>query len=289
MNARLKKSLFALLLMCAAAYLFAQNNRQDNELEPQLVALLTSQSLSSGDFSLHFMDTGEIGKTTVVFIHGTPGSWRSMRRVMADPRLHQAARLVAIDRPGWGDSQLPDAQRSVPDFDRQSAMIEPLLIKLKAESDGRPLLLVGHSYGGSIAAYMAYLYPELIYGVFMAASAIDPELGKPRWYNRAASTWLVSRFLRAPLLKANDEIGGVAPALELLRSWWAHADIPLIFLQRDEDELVDPRNFDFAQRVLPSASSTVIQLENQGHLLQIQRSELMADLTLELIESVTSQ
>jgi len=120
----------------------------------------------------------------------------------------------------------------------------------------------------------------------MAASAIDPELGKPRWYNRAASTWLVSLFLRTPLLKANDEIWGVSPALQQLLPWWAIANIPMIFLQGDEDELVGPRNFEFAQNNLPLENSTAIRLENQGHFLQIQPSELMADLSLELLEHV---
>ena len=206
---------------------------------------------------------------------------------MADCRVHGAGRLVAIERTGGGAGQWPDGERSVRDFGERSDMIEPLLMQVEAQSYGQPLFLVGRSYGGSLAAYIASRYPELVDGVFMAASAIDPELGKPRWYNRAASTWLVSRFLRAPLLKANDEIWGVSPALERLRPWWGKAAIPMIFLQGDEDELVDPRNFDFAQSVLPAADSTVIQLANQGHLLQIQRSELMADLSLELLERVT--
>lgn len=287
MNTRIRKSIAALLLLCTAAYLFAQGDAQEADTAPQLAAGLSQHSLANGAFNLHYLDSGAIGRPTVVFIHGTPGSSRSMRRVMADARLHQAARLIAIDRPGWGASQLQNGQRSVPDFDQQSAMIEPLLVQLKAQSDGQALLLVGHSYGGSLAAYIAYLYPGLVDGVFMAASAVDPDLGKPRWYNRAASTWLVSRFLRAPLLKANDEIWGVSPALERLRPWWAQADIPMIFLQGDKDELVDPRNFNFAQSVLPADNSTVIQLDDQGHLLQIQRSELMADLSLRLLQRVT--
>jgi pimeloyl-ACP methyl ester carboxylesterase len=287
MNARLRKPLLALLLLPIAAYLFAQSEEPGVTTAPQFSSFLTPHDLVSGDFSLHYVDNGKLERPTLVFIHGTPGSWRSMRRVMADPRLQDAARLIAIDRPGWGDSQLHDGQRSVPDFDTQSALIQPLLQQLKEQSDGQALLLVGHSYGGSLAAYIAYRYPNLVDRVFMAASAIDPELGKPRWYNRAASTWLVSRFLRAPLLKANDEIWGVSPALERLLPWWANADIPMTFLQGDEDELVDPRNFNFAQSVLSAEDSTVIQLVNQGHLLQIQRSELMADLSLRLLERVT--
>ena len=105
---------------------------------------------------------------------------------------------------------------------------------------------MGHSYGGSIAPFLAYSYPELVDGVLMAASAIDPVLGKPRWYNYAASLWPISRLIDERLQIANDEIWGVAPALQQLESWWATASIPMIYVQGEEDELVHPDNLDFA-------------------------------------------
>ncbi|MCB1664399.1 MAG: alpha/beta fold hydrolase [Pseudomonadales bacterium] len=246
--------------------------------------LIRQHTFAEGDFTLHYAESGTVGGPTVVFIHGTPGSWRSLGRMMIRDDLRSRAHLVSIDRPGWGLSPLPDGRRSEPDFDAQIALITPLLRQLKEHSGGQPLLLVGHSYGGSIAPYIAFRHPELVDGILMAASAIDPELGKPRWYNYAARTWLVSPFLGDGMRKANDEIWGVYDALERLTPWWQQAKLPLIFLQGEEDELVDPRNLDFAERALPAPNTTVMRLPEQGHLLQVQRRDLLASLTLQLLD-----
>lgn len=258
----------------------SQSVRPDWDTE----GVIHQQTLVEGNFSLHYAESGSVSGPTVVFLHGTPGSWRSLGRMMIREDLRSRAHLVSIDRPGWGLSLLPDGRRSEPDFDAQIALITPLLRRLKERSGGQALLLVGHSYGGSIAPYIAFRHPELVDGILMAASAIDPELGKPRWYNYAASTWLVSPFLGNGMRKANDEIWGVYDALERLTPWWQQATLPLIFLQGEEDELVDPRNLDFAERVLPASNTTVMRLPDQGHLLQVQRRDLLASLTLQLLD-----
>lgn len=246
--------------------------------------IIQQQRMTLGNFTLHYAETGSPDNPTIVFIHGTPGSWRSLGRMMVRDDLRARAHLVSIDRPGWGLSPLPDGRRSEPDFDAQIALITPLLQTLKARSHNQPLLLVGHSYGGSIAPYIAFRHPELVDGILMAASAIDPQLGKPRWYNYAARTWLVAPFLGDGMRKANDEIWGVYDALERLQPWWPQAHLPLVFLQGEEDELVDPRNLDFAEHTLPAANTTVLRLPQQGHLLQVQRRDLLADLTLQLLD-----
>ena len=243
---------------------------------------ITLKQLQVGDFTLHYAESGEPGNATVVFVHGTPGSWRSLGRLMTRPELQDALRMVAIDRPGWGNSLLDD-QRSEPDFDLQARLIVPLLQKLKEETNGQPLILAGHSYGGSISPYLAFRYPELVDGVLMAASAIDPELGRPRWYNYAASVWPISRLIDERLQIANDEIWGVAPALRELESWWQTTTIPLTYVQGEDDELVHPENLSFAEQSLPPANTRVVRLTEQGHLLHVQRRDLLSELTLDLL------
>ena len=241
------------------------------------------QSFAVGDFGLHYADTGEIGRPTIVFIHGTPGSWRSLGRVMDRSALRERARLVSIDRPGWGGSPLPDkeAEGSIAE---QVKLIEPLLTRLKIEARGEPLILVGHSYGASMAPYIAYKHPDLVDGLLMAAGAIDPELGKPRWYNHAAAVWPVSRLIDVRLRKANVEIWGVYDALKELEPWWPGTTIPMIYMQGEEDELVDPRNLNFAEEFLPPANTKVVRLPNQGHFVHRQRQELIVELALELLD-----
>lgn len=241
------------------------------------------QTMAVGEFRLHYAEAGEVGQATVVFIHGTPGSWRALGRLLGHEELRQQARLIAIDRPGWGGSPLTD-KTTEGSFAEQTKLIAPLLARLKAESGNQSLILVGHSLGASYAPYIASKHPELVDGVLMAAGAIDPELGKPRWYNYAASVWPISRLIGDGLQKANIEIWGVHDALTELQPWWENASIPMIYMQGEEDELVDPRNLDFAESFLPKPQTKVVRIPEQSHFVHRQQEELIAQLTLELLE-----
>ncbi len=245
------------------------------------------RSMTIGNFDLQYAEAGEVGKPTIVFIHGTPGSWRSLGRLLTSNAFGNQARLISIDRPGWGGSPLPDKETEG-SFAAQVELIEPLLRRLKSESAGSKLILVGHSYGASIAPYIAYMHPELVDGVLMAAGAIDPDLGKPRWYNWAASIWPVSRMINPRLVKANVEIWGVYDALKTLQPWWQTVSIPLIYMQGEEDELVHPKNLDFAENFLPKDNTKVVRIPNQGHLVHRQQGQLIAELALELLAAPSS-
>ena len=250
------------------------------ELADRLDATL--HSISVGEIDLHYAEAGEKGKPTVVFIHGTPGSWRALGRLLGHPQLRSAARLIAVDRPGWGGSRLPD-EGAEGSFAAQVKLMVPLLRQLKEDSGDQAVILVGHSLGASYAAYIAYRHPELVDGILMAAGAIAPELGKPRWYNYAAKAWPISRLIAAGLRKANVEIWGVHAALEELEPWWRTASIPMIYLQGEQDELVDPRNLDYAETVLPPEHTRVVRIPEQGHFVHRQQEQLIAELTLELL------
>ncbi len=261
-----------------------QQASSDQRLRQNLAANLnvTLRSMAIGSFNLHYAEAGTTGKPTIVFVHGTPGSWRSLRNPLGNPELRRQARLISIDRPGWGGSPLLDKETEG-SFAEQVKLIEPLLRRLKVESDGQSLILVGHSYGASISPYIAYMHPELVDGLLMVSGAIDPELGKPRWYNRAASVWPISRMIDDRLIKANVEIWGVYDALKTLEPWWQTVSIPMIYMQGEEDELVDPRNLNFAEDFLPQGNTRVVRIPNQGHLVHRQQGELIATLALELL------
>ena len=245
------------------------------------------QAITTGPFSLQYAESGTAGSPTIVFIHGTPGSWRSLGSMLAYPELQEKARLVSIDRPGWGGSPLHDKETEG-SFAEQAKLIEPLLRQLKRESNNQALILVGHSLGASISPYIAYKYPELVDGLLMAAGAIDPELGKPRWYNHAASVWPISRLIDDRLVKANVEIWGVYEALAQLKPWWQSVTIPMIYMQGEDDELVDPRNLDFAEQSLPKTYTKIVRIPGQSHFVHRQQTELIAELTLELMDKVNS-
>ena len=89
---------------------------------------------------------------TVVMVHGFTGSkenWYPLAR-----RLRGKARLLIPDLPGWGESERkPGADYGY------AAQAERVDAFVRALSPGRPVVLLGHSMGGGIAAVLAARHP----------------------------------------------------------------------------------------------------------------------------------
>src|SRR3954468_7733136 len=95
----------------------------------------------------------------VVMIHGEPGSHQDFAPVVAElPGLH----LILIDRPGFGWSKgggLP--------YQEQIDVVHALLTALKLA----PAVLVGHSFGGTLALGLARRYPQDVASLILVAPA----------------------------------------------------------------------------------------------------------------------
>jgi abhydrolase domain-containing protein 6 len=101
---------------------------------------------------------------TLVFVHGFTGSKENFYPVARV--LGGRYRLVIPDLPGWGESQrLPNENYG---FLAQS---ERLAAFIRAVSPGKPVVLVGHSMGGGIAALVAAGYPQLVSRVALLDAA----------------------------------------------------------------------------------------------------------------------
>ncbi|MBB4661267.1 alpha/beta fold hydrolase [Conexibacter arvalis] len=113
----------------------------------------------------------------VVLLHGLPGTADDFARVT--PLLSAAGhRTIALDRPGFGFS---DGGHHP--LDEQLATLDALLDRLAPE---RPIV-VGHSFGGTLALAYAARRPERLRGlVLVAASAGRPSTGAERAQARFA-------------------------------------------------------------------------------------------------------
>jgi len=91
---------------------------------------------------------------TIVMLHGFTGSKENWYRLV--PELDARYPLVIPDLPGWGDSErIPDADHG---FVAEAAHVAAFLRQL----DAGPVVLLGHSMGGGIAALVAARYPDLV-------------------------------------------------------------------------------------------------------------------------------
>jgi pimeloyl-ACP methyl ester carboxylesterase len=137
-----------------------------------------------GKLRVHYLERAGAG-TPVVLIHGLPGTAEDFNAVTP---LLAGHRTIAIDRPGFGYS----SGGYVP-FDRQLQTIHALLGRLHVV---RPIL-VGHSYGGTIALGYAERYPSEPSGlVLVDAAAAGQHVGT---FDQAQAR--VVQFLQLPVVR----------------------------------------------------------------------------------------
>lgn len=277
-------SVFLLLSGCMTPEVFMEEERYFNRHVKDHPDLNEGHTESS-DFSLNYASTGDRLLPAVVFIHGTPGNWRNASRYLMDARLQAQAHLVAIDRPGWGESRLTD-NKAEPSFAAQAALIKPLLEKLKRNKDNAGTVLVGHSLGASIAPRIAMDYPELVDAMVLISGSLDPELGKPRWYNFAASMGVVSWFIGPEMRRANREIMPLREELILMLPRWKEIKIPVTLIQGLKDELVYPENADFAERQLINADTRIIRLPQAGHFVPWEHRDRVTEAIADVLRKI---
>ncbi len=97
----------------------------------------------------------------MLLIHGSGMSARSWENQLRHPH---ALRMIAVDLPGHGASH----SRPGASVDEYAAAVAELLIAL----DCGPVVVVGHSLGGSIAIALAARHPTLVRGLVLIASCV---------------------------------------------------------------------------------------------------------------------
>jgi pimeloyl-ACP methyl ester carboxylesterase len=138
------------------------------------------------------------GEPAILALHGLASNARWWDLV-AD-QLVPAYRVIAVDLPGHGQSDRPDDGY---DFDTVSADLEGLLAALRHPE---PLVVVGHSWGATVALTFAANYPALTLGVI----CIDGGAGDLKAY--FGPSWaMAEKTMRPPALS------GITPAM--LRAW----------------------------------------------------------------------
>lgn len=119
---------------------------------------------------LAFEEWGDPRGDAVVLLHGTPGSRRQLRFEPDVASLH-GVRLVAIDRPGYGDSSY-DPRRSLASGARDVAALADALAIDK-------LSVLGFSGGGPNAAACAACLGELVTATALVSSPAPPGAWRP--------------------------------------------------------------------------------------------------------------
>jgi pimeloyl-ACP methyl ester carboxylesterase len=225
-----------------------------------------------------YIATGaEHRRKLVLFVHGAPGSSNNFFRFLADTDLRAEARLVAIDRLGYGESGLGQSET---DIGVQARQLWQLVHLFPADT----VVLVGHSYGGPIVGKYAMDYPAALTAALLLAPVNDPESEPIFWYAHFGR-WRATRWLLPAALKvAADEKFSHAAALRAIAEGWASIEVPIVHVHGRKDGLAPLENIGFSRDKIPAEHLRLIYLENTGHFLPWTDYELTKGLLLELLQ-----
>ena len=130
------------------------------------------QSVVVDGMRLNYVSAGS-GRP-VVLIHGNPGSYEDYTLAVVE-RLAQSYYVIAFDRPGHGYSERQDSVQTTVEV--QARIIRDALQKLAVEKP----VLVGHSWGGSLALAAAVAYGNDLAAVVLLAPAAYPSASIEWW------------------------------------------------------------------------------------------------------------
>jgi pimeloyl-ACP methyl ester carboxylesterase len=247
----------------------------------------------------------------VVLVHGLAACWQSWLEQI--PRLAaEGRRVVALDLPGFGASEMPAQKISIEGFGRT---VESLCDEL----DLGQVVLVGHSMGGFTAAEMAIQYPrrverlvlqaaagissnDLKHEPLMAGARVVAAFGaraaassrrvaarpRARWAALQAAIRYPSRIPAdfAYELLSHAGTDGFLPAMEAIMAYdfrdrLPSVECPTLVVWGDKDALVPLSDADQYARSIPNARKVVF--EDTGHSPMMERPESFNELLVEFL------
>jgi long-chain acyl-CoA synthetase len=218
---------------------------------------------------------------TLVFLHGFGG--KALQWQYQLNRFARANRVIAVDLRGHGRSDRPGGSYAMP------VIQADLLALLAALVPGGKIVLVGHSFGGAVAAEFAASHPERVERLALIATAGEYRLNP--FYRLLLR--LPYPFLR--LLSGPTRAWLGAPP-DVLKSWyddnlccWKGWDIfrqlamPTLVVRGHLDAVFERPAYEEVARRIPGAEE--MDVGASGHLVMLERRDAVNRLIARFLES----
>ena len=248
---------------------------------------------------LHYIERGS--GDPVVLLHGNGSMIQDFECSGLVDLVAKNHRVIVFDRPGFGHSERPRSVVWTPDA--QADLIEGALAQIGVSS----AIVLGHSWGASVAVSIGLKYPARVRGLVLASGYYYPTI-KPAVVAMAApalplvgdilrytvspllsrATWpfMMSKIfgprpvpkkfesfpkemaLRPSQIRASaEEAGLMIPDAFMLRGQYADLKMPVVILAGEQDRLID---IDIQSARLHSdvSQSSFHRIAGNGHMIQ---------------------
>jgi proline iminopeptidase len=198
----------ALLLVAAGALYLA--TRGDYTVAPTLAQDPTLPHVTLGGYAFHAEDYGAPQAPVALVLHGGPGN--DYRYLLSLRALADSYHVAFYDQRGTGLSPRVDPEQLT-----LETMIEDLDLMVDHFGQGRPVSLVGHSWGAMLASAYLGRHPEKVQGLVLAEpgmltsekarefEGLMRSAGSVGLLTAAARSWFRSRHVSGPDDQARDD------------------------------------------------------------------------------------
>ena len=257
-----------------------------------------------------YRDADSADAPTVVMLHGFTGSKENWFPLAA--ALQGRYRLLIPDLPGWGESERKPG--TIYGFTQQAANVGAFI---RAVSPGKPVVVLGHSMGGGIAALVAARYPgdvasvglldaagvrfkDNAFGLDVLAGrnpfAVEDEASLQRYidivfHDPAAKPWLPWPASTALIRKRRADAGfeqGVLDRIGRSEESLLPGDEavrirqPALLLWCRQDAVIDASAMNLYARRIPQARTVL--LDGCGHMSLMEQPTQVAEAVVKLID-----
>lgn len=210
--------------------------------------------------NLSFIEFGEKGKT-IVFLHGWQQDKKSFIPLV--PFLHQKYRLIFIDLPGFGRSPKPNDTFTSFDY---AEIIKTWLGQKKLKD----IILVGHSFGGKVAAIIASQDTNLVSKLILMTGsgfATPSKFSFRKFFPKPIISFLSPLYIKLFASRDYREAGNLLPIFKNvvkddLSETFRSLHLPTLILWGQEDKELPVI---FGQRIKRHVKGSQLKLLPGGH------------------------
>ncbi|HEY7062694.1 MAG TPA: alpha/beta hydrolase [Chloroflexota bacterium] len=232
-------------------------------------------------FHIRYLEAGQ--GPPLVWFHGAGG----LRRSAAQDLLAQDYHMFLFEAPGFGRSPVNERSQSMQDLGRSMA-------EAVAALDLGRYNLLGHSFGGRLAAWLAVQAPDNVDALVLAApAAIVPEGHVRQAAPESRANTLYAHPERLPPIPPPDpavlaqqeallrRVSNPRPDKEL-EARLADVKIPTLVLFGTEDVMIPPEMGRRYREIMPNCHYVLVY--DAGHGLDADRPEAFARVVSDFLE-----
>lgn len=251
------------------------DSKAKDEFSSSGITLQTATKDING-FPLHYAQTGSDTLPTLLFVHGTPGSWDAFAGYLRNKELMQHYRIISIDRPGFGYSDFGNAMNLTEQTKIISAWMDSVY-------NNKPFIIIGHSLGGPMTIKLAAARPQYTKALVILAGSQDPAAEKPEKWRPILFKTPLNYLVPGAMRPSNEELWYLKKDLVEMKPDYEKITCPVYILHGTKDMLVPYSNVAYTQQMLTKTDSVfVTTFERENHFIVWTREKEIVELLMKL-------